>query len=311
MVRVRAGGAAVGHRQADSGLSEQLPTRPEITRARLPRPCSMEANSVWNYVASGASAIVVSSLFNGLEVVRTRQINDGTSYATDKAPQYGNFWASLAKIIREEGLLGCWWPGMTSAWLREAVYGSLKLGLYPSIRDVLGGQRAEESSLLAKIASSAITGAIAQVLSSPLGPSPLLLRPPHPTRPTPGISPLSWARDLLRSALAADLVKMQLQAESGRVEQGTFVTGLRKGAPPRITGVFDALAQIYRREGVAGLWRGVLANVMRSTLLVRASASRRPFSLGCVAHTDGAASQVCGQLTGYGERFLLTGRPPS
>ena len=256
----------------------------------------MEANSVWNYVASGASAIIVSSLFNGLEVVRTRQINDGTSYATDKAPQYGNFWASLAKIIREEGLLGCWWPGMTSAWLREAVYGSLKLGLYPSIRDVLGGQRAEESSLLAKIASSAITGAIAQVLSSPLGPSPLLLRPPHPTplpttraalrrvpplspisplppvRPRPGISPLTWARDLLRSALAADLVKMQLQAESGRVEQGTFVTGLRKGAPPRITGVFDALAQIYRREGVVGLWRGVLANVMRSTLLVRANA---------------------------------------
>ena len=150
----------------------------------------MEANSVWNYVASGASAIIVSSLFNGLEVVRTRQINDGTSYATDKAPQYGNFWASLAKIIREEGLLGCWWPGMTSAWLREAVYGSLKLGLYPSIRDVLGGQRAEESSLLAKIASSAITGAIAQVLSSPLGPSPLLLRPPHPT-PLPTTSPPS------------------------------------------------------------------------------------------------------------------------
>ena len=72
---------------------------------------------------------------------------------------------------------------------------------------------------------------------------------------------------------------MQLQAESGRVEQGTFVTGLRKGAPPRITGVFDALAQIYRREGVTGLWRGVLANVMRSTLLVRASACWRPFSL--------------------------------
>ena len=104
---------------------------------------------------------------------------------------------------------------------------------------------------------------------------------------------------------------MQLQAESGRVEQGTFVTGLRKGAPPRITGVFDALAQIYRREGVAGLWRGVLANVMRSTLLVRARACWRSFSLGCVAHADGATSQVCGQLTGYGERFLLTGRPPS
>ena len=100
---------------------------------------------------------------------------------------------------------------------------------------------------------------------------------------------------------------MQLQAESGRVEQGTFVTGLRKGAPPHITGVFDALAQIYRREGVTGLWRGVLANVMRSTLLVRASACWRSFSLGCcITHADGATFQVCGQLTGYGERFLST-----
>ena len=32
---------------------------------------------------------IVSSLFNGLEVVRTRQINDGTSYAADNTPQYG------------------------------------------------------------------------------------------------------------------------------------------------------------------------------------------------------------------------------
>ena len=108
---------------------------------------------VWNYVASGASAIVVSSLFNGLEVnplntdccaqqlgpspsihpppacsgpaadpppdgvfyalfpqvVRTRQINDGTEFASSKEKQYSNFWAAIARVVREEGLIGAWW----------------------------------------------------------------------------------------------------------------------------------------------------------------------------------------------------------
>ena len=137
---------------------------------------------------------------------------------------------------------------MIAAWCREAVYGSLKLGLYPSIRDVLGGQQAEQSSLLVKIVSSALTGAIAQALSSPL-----------------------------------DLVKMQLQADSGRIgTDGLYVTGLRIGRPRILYGVWDALAQNYRRDGICGLWRGMLANCARSTLL------------------------VCGQLTGYDQsKFLL------
>jgi hypothetical protein len=182
------------------------------------------------------------------QVVRTRQINDGTQFSTSKEKQYSNFWRSLAKVVHEEGLVGCWWPGMTAAWCREAVYGSLKLGLYPSIRDVMGGQKAEQSSLLVKILSSAITGAVAQGLSSPL-----------------------------------DLVKMQLQADSGRTgPDGLFVTGLRKGKPRGVHGVWDALVQVYRKEGVRGLWRGMLANIARSTLL------------------------VCGQLTGYDEsKYLL------
>lgn len=181
-------------------------------------------------------------------MVRTRQIADGTEFASSSEKQYSNFWRSLAKVVRDEGIVGCWWPGMIAAWCREAVYGSLKLGLYPSIRDVLGGQQAEQSSLVVKIISSALTGAIAQALSSPL-----------------------------------DLVKMQLQADSGRLgPDGLYVTGLRIGQPRTLHGVWDALAQNYRRDGVLGLWRGMLANCARSTLL------------------------VCGQLTGYDQsKYLL------
>ena len=63
---------------------------------------------------------------------------------------------------------------------------------------------------------------------------------------------------------------------------GLYTTGLRRGKPRNLHGVWNALSQIYMREGVAGLWRGVLANIARSTLL------------------------VCGQLTGYDEsKYLL------
>ena len=47
------------------------------------------------------------------------------------------------------------------------------------------------------------------------------------------------------TAVRADLAKMRLQAESGKIEDGVFTTGLRKGTKPRIRGVVDVLSQMY------------------------------------------------------------------
>ena len=59
----------------------------------------MQPNSLWNYVASGASAIVVSSLFNGLEVVRTRQVRRAARSRVTTAPMHTDVHIALSLAV--------------------------------------------------------------------------------------------------------------------------------------------------------------------------------------------------------------------
>jgi solute carrier family 25 (mitochondrial uncoupling protein), member 8/9 len=54
-----------------------------------------------------------------------------------------------------------------------------------------------------------------------------------------------------------DLVKIRLQAE-GR---------LPPGVPKRYTGTINAFSTIFKTEGLAGLWRGVLPNIARNSII--------------------------------------------
>lgn len=55
-----------------------------------------------------------------------------------------------------------------------------------------------------------------------------------------------------------DLIRVQMQME-----------GKRKlmGLPPRVTNVFQALGHIYGKGGIRGLWRGVIPNCVRASLV--------------------------------------------
>jgi len=54
-----------------------------------------------------------------------------------------------------------------------------------------------------------------------------------------------------------DVVKVRLQAE-GR---------LPPGVPKKYTGVMDAYSKIYSQEGIGGLWRGLLPNILRNSVI--------------------------------------------
>lgn len=54
-----------------------------------------------------------------------------------------------------------------------------------------------------------------------------------------------------------DVVKVRLQAE-GR---------LPPGVPKKYNGVMDAYAKIYASEGLGGLWRGLLPNILRNSVI--------------------------------------------
>ncbi|CAK9005636.1 unnamed protein product [Durusdinium trenchii] len=142
---------------------------------------------------------------------------------------YKSFGQSLRQIFHEEGLVGLWTPGLVATWMRAFTQTGLRVGLYPRVKAFYG----DTGGLATKLASGASTGALGAGLANPI-----------------------------------DLVRVRFQGESGALTQcGTYASGLRSGHKPRHANTLRAFLDIFREEGLAGLWRGAPANVARAGLL--------------------------------------------
>ncbi len=68
-------------------------------------------------------------------------------------------------------------------------------------------------------------------------------------------------------ATPTDLVKIRLQGSAGRIQNGVYVSGLRKGYAPEYKNTFDAFRSIAKADGVKGLWKGATPTVIRAALI--------------------------------------------
>lgn len=71
---------------------------------------------------------------------------------------------TIQVIVKEEGFATLW-KGIGAAWLREASYTSLRLGLYGPIKDVLGIKK--NSNFFWKFAAGSLAGAIGSCAGNP------------------------------------------------------------------------------------------------------------------------------------------------
>lgn len=97
-------------------------------------------------------------------MVKTRlQVSgDGTSNSRNyKALGIGG---SVSVIAREEGVTA-FWKGIGAAWLREASYTSLRLGLYGPIKHAMGLK--PDSNFVLKFAAGSLAGAIGSIAGNP------------------------------------------------------------------------------------------------------------------------------------------------
>jgi hypothetical protein len=97
-----------------------------------------------------------------IDVVKTRlQVSGGEGTRNYKALGISG---SVKVIAAEEGI-SAFWKGIGAAWLREASYTSLRLGLYGPIKKVMGIKN--DSHFIMKFSAGSLAGALGSIVGNP------------------------------------------------------------------------------------------------------------------------------------------------
>lgn len=127
-------------------------------------------------------------------------------------------------------------PGLLATCSRELFYSSLRFSIYPNLRSFFRQADSDHLGFTAfgeKFGAGLIAGAIGSSLANP-----------------------------------ADLLKIRMQSEPGKIDSsGKFIRGPRQGQFKTYKSTLDAMIHILRTDGVKGLYRGVSATCIRSSLL--------------------------------------------
>jgi hypothetical protein len=198
-------------------------------------------------IASGSiAASFTAALFSPVEMVKTR-LQVQHKYASSGHPLlYRGTLHALSKIHAEEGIAALWRHGFAGFVMRDFCYSGLRIGMYPSVRQLYCGDGVskEDAPLLRRIAAGMTTGGIGSALANPI-----------------------------------DVVRVRTSVEGGRIGSSgaggspMLETGLRAGKRPRFWGPLGCLQLVWREGGASGLWRGCSATMARAALLSGAQLS--------------------------------------
>jgi hypothetical protein len=163
-------------------------------------------NIVLDMGCAGVANGLSTALLNPSDVVKLRLQSPGG------AALYRGVGDCARKISAEQGIASLWTTALAATLLREALYSTTRMGLYPYIKQVLG----VDNGLGGKIIAGAVTGGLGSVISNPI-----------------------------------DVVKVSFMAEAGAVgADGRYTTGLRAGHPPTWPSTVAGLRAVAA-EGIA------------------------------------------------------------
>jgi hypothetical protein len=121
----------------------------------------MATDLMKNVGAAGFSAVVTVTGIHPIDVVKTRLQVSGNG--TRNYKQLG-ISGTIRTILKEEGL-SSFWKGIGAAWLREASYTSLRLGLYEPIKHAMGVDN--KSHFVMKFTAGSLAGGIGSLVGNP------------------------------------------------------------------------------------------------------------------------------------------------
>jgi len=111
--------------------------------------------------AAGTAAVITVTGIHPIDVVKTRLQVSGEGTRNYKALGIGG----TVKVIAAEEGVAAFWKGIGAAWMREASYTSLRLGLYGPIKKVMGVTG--DSHFVMKFTAGSLAGAIGSTVGNP------------------------------------------------------------------------------------------------------------------------------------------------
>ena len=191
----------------------------------------LQTKNPWKLFAfAGIGSCVAETATCPIDVVKVRMQLQGELGATR---QYSSVTNAVPKIIRSEGVRGLF-KGLQPALLRQATYGSIRMGIYEPIKSFFNGLAVRHTGhaaaapppLWSKVAAGMSAGALSSALCTP-----------------------------------TDVVKVRMQAD------GIGKSASDPNFKPRYRNVFHAFRVIHDAEGLRGLYSGVAPTVQRAAVV--------------------------------------------
>lgn len=121
----------------------------------------MSLDLIKSVMAAGSSAVITVTGIHPIDVVKTRLQLSGDGKINYKKLGIGG---TIQTIFKQEGV-SAFWKGIGAAWLREASYTSLRLGLYSPIKKVMGVD--QKSNFFMKFTAGSLAGGIGSLCGNP------------------------------------------------------------------------------------------------------------------------------------------------
>ncbi|KAG9492038.1 hypothetical protein GDO78_000519 [Eleutherodactylus coqui] len=205
----------------------------------------MSAASWKPFIYGGLASITAECGTFPIDLTKTRlQVQGQVNDAKYKEIRYRGMLHALVRICREEGLAALY-SGIAPAMLRQASYGTIKIGTYQSLKRLFV-DRPEDETLVLNVSCGVLSGVVSSCIANPtdvlkLSAMTLLL-----TR--------SSFTCGLAGALASnpiDVVRTRMMNQSSLGEMSGY------------KGTMDCLLQTWRNEGFFALYKGFFPNWLR------------------------------------------------
>jgi hypothetical protein len=122
------------------------------------------AHLLKNVFCAGGAAVITVSFIHPLDVVKTRLQVSGEKGRTG-GKQYTGLVDVVKTTLSDEGA-NAFYKGIGAAYMREASYTSLRLGLYEPMKGLVGADK-KDSSAASKFLAGALAGGIGSLAGNP------------------------------------------------------------------------------------------------------------------------------------------------